>query len=106
MMNYVYTDEDNAPMNDFDVHNPTVYTSVYEARMIDRYDEPEPKDEKENGCWNCMMYDGDRCTKEWNNLDPCYYISWRDDKEPDDYCDDWELEPGSIYEDFFGGNEP
>jgi hypothetical protein len=102
---YIYNDEDNAPMNDhlaeFDFHNPTVYGSRAEMLAIESgaYEE---KEEHENGCWNCTNYDGNRCTKEWNNLDPSYYIDWRDDKKPDDYCDDWELEEGSIYEDFFG----
>ncbi len=45
-------------------------------------------------CGNCKEYDGNRCTKEWNNLDDCYYIPWRDDKEPDDCCDDWEYLSG------------
>lgn len=105
-MNYVYTDEDNAPMNDFDVHNPTVYTSVYEARMIDRYGELEPKGEKENGCWNCKEYDGSHCMKNWDNLDPSYYVPDRDDKEPDDCCDDYENDPDVSWKEFYGGNEP
>ena len=43
-----------------------------------------------NGCWNCTEFDGDRCHKEWNNNDDCYYIPWRDDKKPEDSCEDWE----------------
>lgn len=57
-----------------------------------------------NGCWNCLEYDGDRCMKEWNNLDPCYYIKWRDDKKPDDCCDDWRENPDITWEDVFGGD--
>ena len=108
-MNYVYTDEDNAPMNDFDVHNPTVYTSVYEARMIDRYGEPEPKDEKENGCWNCMNFDWkhEACTMNWNNLDESYYNPDCDDRELTDQCEAWEEDPDADPECLeFGGNEP
>ena len=41
-------------------------------------------------CGNCFQYDGDRCMKEWNNLDECYYLPDRDDKEPEDVCEDWE----------------
>ena len=41
-------------------------------------------------CGYCAKYDGAHCTKEWNNLDPCYYIKWRDDKEPEDCCEDYE----------------
>ena len=40
-------------------------------------------------CGNCREYDGNRCMKEWNNLDECYYIPDRDDKEPEDVCKDW-----------------
>ena len=111
---YSYDDEDNAPMNenafDRDGHNPTVYNSAYEARMYDKYGEPEPKQEKpDDGCWNCCQYDGDCCHKHWNNNEPEYYIDWRDDKAPDDKCDDWEEEPGVDWKDYFidfGGNEP
>lgn len=41
-------------------------------------------------CYYCTEYDGDRCMKEWNNADPDYYVSWRDDKDPDDLCEDYE----------------
>ena len=41
-------------------------------------------------CQYCTEYNGDSCMKEWNNADPCYYIDWRDDKEPDDLCEDYE----------------
>ena len=43
-------------------------------------------------CGNCTHYDGEHCMKEWNNLEDDYYIPERDDKESDDYCDDWECE--------------
>jgi hypothetical protein len=107
MMPYIYNDEDNAPMNeetfDRDGHNPTVYLDAHEARMFKKHGEPEKPD---NGCWNCQLYDGNHCTKEWNNLDPCYYIPSRDDKEPGDLCEDHEVDPIAVWEDFFGGNEP
>lgn len=45
-------------------------------------------------CENCAEYDGYRCMKEWNNLDPSYYIDWRDDKEPDETCEDFIPVPG------------
>lgn len=41
-------------------------------------------------CNNCMHYDGDHCTKDWNNMEPDWYRPDRDDREPDDSCDDWE----------------
>ena len=41
-------------------------------------------------CYYCTEYDGDRCHKEWNNNDDCYYIDWRDDKEPYELCECYE----------------
>ena len=81
------------------------FDSVNEAAKYFKSMKDPNEEEIENGCWNCMNYDGNRCTKEWNNLDPCYYIDWRDDKAPDDHCEDWVLEPDAIYEQFFGGDE-
>lgn len=103
---YIYNDEDNVPMNEdiFDFHNPTVYGSLAEMKVVDQ--EIPFTDKPENGCWNCMQYDGDRCMKLWNNADPDYYNPNTDDKEPDDCCEDWEECPDSVYEDYFGGNEP
>ena len=46
-------------------------------------------------CENCFHYDGGYCTKDWNNMDDDYMIPERDEKDPDDYCDDyvaWEEE--------------
>ena len=83
-MGYLYDDKDNAPMveDNFPINVP-------------------------NGCWNCREYDGDRCMKDWNNADPCYYIDWRDDKKPSDICEDHDLDPDIKPEEFdFGGNEP
>lgn len=104
---YVYNDEDNAPMNDFDHHNPTVYLSEFEARMHDKYGEPEPVKKPSNGCWNCMDCDPGlmACTKCWNNLDKDYYNPDRDDVNPTDICDDWRLDPDADPEDWFGGDE-
>ena len=40
-------------------------------------------------CGSCKLFDGEYCTKEWNNADPCYCVPERDEKDPDtDYCDD------------------
>ena len=68
MTGFVYDDEDNVPMN------------------------PSPVPEPKKGCWCCMEYDGDRCHKDWNNNDDCYYIPWRDDKDPDSICETFELD--------------
>lgn len=54
--------------------------------------EPEPR------CEYCTEYDGNRCMKEWNNADDCYYVPERDDKEPDDCCDDYEWNGEDEYE--------
>ena len=109
MTNYIYNDEDNAPMNDFDDHNPTVYTGVYEARMMDKYGEPEPDQKPENGCWNCRNYDWTReaCTIRWNNLDDCYYNPDLDDHDPTYCCEYHETDPDADPECLnYGGNEP
>ena len=65
-------------------------------------DLPEPPDD---GCWNCLLFDPSKyaCTKEWNNNDPSYYIPDRDDKCPDEYCDDHDFDPDAEWEE--GGDE-
>lgn len=86
----IFDDEDNAPMycDPWDVeHNPTVYLDRAQMKAEESlpFSDPAPA----RGCWNCAEYDGDRCMKEWNNLDESYYIPDRDDKNPTDCCDDW-----------------
>ena len=70
-------------------HNPTVYGSRAEMKAVENEEIPFD-DPPKRCCSTCWEYDGDRCHKEWNNNDDCYYIPWRDDKEPEDVCDDWE----------------
>ena len=41
-------------------------------------------------CCFCIHYDGEHCTKEWNNADPAYYEPSRDDKKLYDSCEDFE----------------
>ena len=41
-------------------------------------------------CATCKHYNGDYCTKEWDDNDPDCCIPERDEKAEDDYCDDWE----------------
>ena len=102
-MPYLYDDEDNAPMNDdaFDgIHNPTVYGSRAEMK---HWEEPLPFTDPplpEKGCWNCWNYDGDRCMKNWNNMDESYYNPDTDDKDPSDVCDDWDLNSDVSIDDF------
>ena len=47
-------------------------------------------------CGNCIEYDGDRCTLYWNNLDESYYLPDRDDKDPYDCCDYWQLDENAL----------
>ena len=109
-MPYIYNDEDNAPMTDdqFEYHNPTVYTSLAEARMADKmpFDEPE---KPEDGCWNCMNFDWihEACTVNWNNMDESYYNPDTDDRELTDWCEYHETDPDADPECLnYGGNEP
>lgn len=41
-------------------------------------------------CEYCMKYNGEACTKCWNNNDESEYFPERDDRDPDDTCDEWE----------------
>lgn len=54
----------------------------------------------EKGCWNCRSFNGDFCTKYWNNMDECYKVTWRDEKNPDDCCEDWEYDETISEEEF------
>lgn len=104
-MAYLYEDEDNAAMCDelldFNGHNPTVYTSLSEMKYYEQdlpfTDPPEHPD----GCWNCSHYDGDRCTKNWNNADPDYYCPDTDDKDPMDWCEDHDTDDSVEWGEFF-----
>ena len=69
-----------------------------------RFPEP-PKDEPKgnrDGCWNCLLYNGDYCTRYWNNMDESYRIHDRDSRDPLDYCPHWEHDESAIWEQFFG----
>ena len=114
MSRYIYNDEDNAPMNDdffahvtgiedMHGHNPTIYHTCSEMRASEKglpFTDPEP----DNGCWNCKEYDGDRCHKDWNNNDECYYVPDRDDKEPEDWCEYHDKDESIKPEEYFDGN--
>lgn len=41
-------------------------------------------------CENCICFDGDYCIKNWNNADRDYLIPWRDERDPEETCEDWE----------------
>jgi len=68
-------------------------------RIIDEIpfsDPPLP----EKGCWNCLNFNGDFCTKDWNNMDECYKVAWRDERKPENYCEDWRLDETINMEEF------
>lgn len=104
-MPYIYNDEDNVPMTsdawDRNGYNPTVYKSYYDMFPGEEglpFSDPEPED----GCWNCTCYNGDCCTKDWNNADEIYYVPDRDDHDPDYMCEDWEQNENARREDYRG----
>lgn len=41
-------------------------------------------------CGNCLHYDGQYCTRMWNNMDKDYCNPDTDEHDEDYYCDDWE----------------
>lgn len=58
--------------------------------MIDEYfGEGKYAKDEDYCCGNCIHYSGIYCTKNWNNLDEAYKTD-EDEKEPEDYCDDYE----------------
>ena len=61
------------------------------TRLEDAADEEAEKQVKPC-CGNCMEYDGDRCMLYWNNADEDCYVPERDDKDPYDCCDYWQLD--------------
>ena len=67
--------------------------SDYDKWLEDSWDKYCDELDNQPCCGNCIEYDGDRCHKDWNNNDDCYYIPDRDDKSPYDYCEDWERDP-------------
>ena len=68
---------------------------VYEHyRIMTRLEDAteEEADKVKPHCGNCLEYDGDHCMICWNNADPDYYVPERDDKDPYDCCDYWQLD--------------
>jgi hypothetical protein len=109
-MDYIYNDEDNAPMTDdawTGIHNPTVYGSRAEMKAVE---ENIPfSDRPEDGCWNCLNFEWNHeaCTVNWNNMDESYYNPHVDDRELTDYCEYHETDPDADPECLMdGGNEP
>lgn len=52
-------------------------------------------------CGNCWDFNGDYCTKYWNNADEDYCVQERDSREPDhEACEDWQYNPMWSPEDY------
>jgi hypothetical protein len=116
MMPYLYDDEDNAPMNEenFVIKDirPGLDGKPYVAHQFKSIEEASKyykslkdpdvpfSDLHDNGCWNCVQYDGDRCHYAWKHNDECYYNPETDDKDPDDWCPGWEIDENAIWEDY------
>ena len=64
------------------------------GKMIDEL-EGFGRKEPDHVCNSCIYFDRwyEACNREWNNLDEIYYIPDRDDRNEDDTCDYWELDP-------------
>ena len=63
--------------------------------------EPEEIDDMfipEPCCNYCTSFNGDYCTKYWNNMDESYKDPDRDERDPCDVCDDYEWN-GELNED-------
>lgn len=41
-------------------------------------------------CNTCRHYDGQYCTRDWNNMDRDYCVPHRDERDPGDVCDEYE----------------
>ena len=57
--------------------------------MLDAMEGPDDMWLPEPCCGYCEHFDGDRCTKDWNNMDESYYVPDRDDKSEYDWCEDY-----------------
>ena len=104
-MPYIYTDEDNSPMNDDAMPGVKMDWKRYSDIIADmQKEQPLPFTDPplpEKGCWNCMEYNGYACMIRWNNADESYYNPDLDDREPTDSCEDnWTLNPDVSPEEF------
>ena len=61
----------------------------------------EDHEKVEPCCGNCWLFNGNYCTKDWNNADECYCDKDRDSREPEDKaCECWEFDPMWSPEDY------
>lgn len=88
---------------DQDGHNPTTYGSF--AEMVAAESIPFDNPDREDGCWNCRKYNGEACMKCWKHGDMIHYVPERDDREPDDWCEDWKEDKHAKWE-VHHGNDP
>lgn len=82
-------------------HNPTVYSSYAEMKQWEQNgDLPFDDTEHDSGCWNCTHFNGEACMQQWKHADPDYYDPVRDDRDPDDYCEDWDEDEDAGWEEY------
>ena len=93
-MSYVYENEDGVPMNAaaIDTHDPVIADG--KMMVMDHADEdPLPFTDLPTpplpACWCCNSYNGDYCTKEWNNMEKPAW--WRETaRGENEVCDDFD----------------
>lgn len=93
-MSYVHENEDGAPMNAaaIDTHDPVIADG--KMMVMDHADEdPLPFTDLPTpplpACWCCNSYNGDYCTKEWNNMEKPAW--WRETaRDENEVCDDFD----------------
>lgn len=104
-MPYIYEDGDNSPMNEeaWQHQRNSAFTTYDDIRKAEKEAEkPLPFTDPPDGCWNCQNFDWNHeaCTTNWNNMDESYYNPDCDDRNPDDHCEYWELNPDAKWEDW------
>lgn len=110
MAEYIYNDEDNAPMIEDPVLKYTTYSSRAEMKADERGEAlpfTDPPEKHPNGCWNCINYNytHEACTLNWNNMDEDYYNPEIDNRDYDDICDDWEEDEDAVRGDWVDGTD-
>ena len=106
-MAYLYEDEDNSPMNEdawqAAIHRDAegrlhINKDAWDRAVGKKVEEPlpftDPAEPEPHCCGNCDNFDGDYCTKWWNNMDDSYKDEDRDSRRPGETCDDWSGEYG------------
>lgn len=88
---HLFDDEDGSGTIAFDdPHNPTVYLSGAEMRHFESIPYDEPPEKRIECCGSCQHFDGDYCTKWWNNGEKPAVADDIDKVDVGDWCEDWE----------------